>query len=331
MSDLTAAAAALGVPEAIVRRSAEARAKATGASVDEVLAAWAGGTEPVSRRAEPEVGSPKTEVEVPAEESRRAEPEVGTPKTETESPEPVRSAVVGPPPPPAEVSPKEAIRYPVVVTVPTAGLSERTAGVMPWWLAAFLVIIPLFGLLQLSGAADNECGLGGELLPDRVTGELRNCDGSQFEGRGPAGASTDFLAIGAGLFTGGPACAGCHGAAGEGGTGPALTGVLATFSSCLDHIEWVTKGTTGFQSEGRTTYGDLGTRVGSGAVPMPSFGSQLSPEQLAAVVTFERVRLGGAPLEETLEACGLVAPEPAPGEDGAEAPAEDTGTTTTAP
>ena len=44
MSDLsTAAAAALGIPEAIVMRSAAARATETGMSVDEVLAAWAGG------------------------------------------------------------------------------------------------------------------------------------------------------------------------------------------------------------------------------------------------------------------------------------------------
>ena len=43
MSDLAAASAAMGVPEALVKRSAEARAKATGASVDEILAAWAGG------------------------------------------------------------------------------------------------------------------------------------------------------------------------------------------------------------------------------------------------------------------------------------------------
>src|SRR5688572_23349678 len=43
MSDVAAAAAAMGVPEALVKRSAEARAKATGASVDEILAAWAGG------------------------------------------------------------------------------------------------------------------------------------------------------------------------------------------------------------------------------------------------------------------------------------------------
>ncbi len=44
MSELLASAAqALKAPESIVQRSAEARAKATGASVDDVLSAWAGG------------------------------------------------------------------------------------------------------------------------------------------------------------------------------------------------------------------------------------------------------------------------------------------------
>jgi hypothetical protein len=44
MSELLAqAAAALNAPEAIVKRSAEARAKAGGVSTDEVLAAWVGG------------------------------------------------------------------------------------------------------------------------------------------------------------------------------------------------------------------------------------------------------------------------------------------------
>ena len=46
MSELSsAAAAALGIPEAIVERSAAARAEETGMTVDEVLAAWAGGGE----------------------------------------------------------------------------------------------------------------------------------------------------------------------------------------------------------------------------------------------------------------------------------------------
>jgi len=43
MSDLSAAAAAMGIPESLVQRSAEAKAAETGSTVDEILAAWAGG------------------------------------------------------------------------------------------------------------------------------------------------------------------------------------------------------------------------------------------------------------------------------------------------
>ena len=44
MSDqLDSAAAALGVPASLAQRSAAARAAETGANVDDILAAWAGG------------------------------------------------------------------------------------------------------------------------------------------------------------------------------------------------------------------------------------------------------------------------------------------------
>jgi hypothetical protein len=67
MSDLSAAADALGVPESIVQRSAAARAAETGMTVDEVLAAWAGGgAAPVSAptpapAAEPAIAAPEEE------------------------------------------------------------------------------------------------------------------------------------------------------------------------------------------------------------------------------------------------------------------------------
>ncbi len=58
MSDFLAPAAqALNAPETIVLRSAEAKAKATGASVDDVLAAWAGGGS-VAAAAPPPAGAP---------------------------------------------------------------------------------------------------------------------------------------------------------------------------------------------------------------------------------------------------------------------------------
>ncbi|HKX75522.1 MAG TPA: cytochrome c [Acidimicrobiia bacterium] len=331
MSDLSAAAAALGVPEAIVKRSAEARAKATGATVDEVLTAWAGGapapaaqeptTEPAAPPPPPEE---RPETPEPAEEAPAASAAVTTSESHVARP----TSHVSEAPPPREVSPKEAVRYPVVVAFPTAGLKERTRSTVPWWLAATFIIVPLFGLLQLAGAATNECGVGTELLPDRVTGELRNCDGTEFEGRGPAGGGTDFLGVGGGLYAASPgACQGCHGAEGQGGVGPAMSNVVATFSSCLDHIEWVEKGTQGFQAEGRTGYGDGNKPFGS--VIMPAFGSTLSPEQLAAVVAFERVRFGGQPRDEALVDCGLAEVPAEEGEGAAEPGAEGETTTTT--
>ncbi len=67
MSDLAAAASALGAPEAIVRRSAEARAKASGASVDDILAAWAGGTSaPVGAPPVPAAAIPDSAETAPA-------------------------------------------------------------------------------------------------------------------------------------------------------------------------------------------------------------------------------------------------------------------------
>jgi hypothetical protein len=61
---LAAAAAALSAPEAIVRRSAEARAKASGVTTDEILSAWAGGAPaPVSTPA----SAPSPAATAPAE------------------------------------------------------------------------------------------------------------------------------------------------------------------------------------------------------------------------------------------------------------------------
>ncbi|MFQ5522925.1 MAG: cbb3-type cytochrome c oxidase subunit II [Acidimicrobiia bacterium] len=90
MSDLlSAAAAALGLPEPLVQRSAEARAAAGGASVDEILAAWAGGeTAPAPPSPGPTTPAP-TEAEPP-------------PSAEPAAPEPAPS------PPPPQIPPAPA-------------------------------------------------------------------------------------------------------------------------------------------------------------------------------------------------------------------------------
>jgi hypothetical protein len=342
MSDLGAAAAALGVPEAIVQRSAAARAAETGMSVDEVLAAWAGGGSvaggPPAAEAEPgEPEAPAEEAPAPEEQVAAAAPEAPAPA----EPAAVPAAAAGPvtrAPVPAEVTAAEAASLPEVITVPTAGIRERTNLAIPRWMAALILIIPAFALFALGGSATGECGDSTELNTDVITGEVVNCDGTEFTGSGIGGGGADFIAMGEELYNGAPSCDGCHGAQGGGsGAIPPLTGVTTTFGACADHIEWVTLGSAGFQAEGRNTYGDTNQSVDGG---MPTFGDSLSAEQIAAVASFERVRFGGANPEETLADCGLAEPEgeeaPAeggttvPGEEGEEAPTDGATTTTVA-
>ncbi|HEY5889070.1 MAG TPA: c-type cytochrome [Acidimicrobiia bacterium] len=349
MSDLAAAAAALGIPETLAQRSAEARAQETGSTVEEVLAAWAGGgpapgvaaavptavesaddPDPTGEPT-PGVEAPEVTIEIPAAKVAMPAPASAGPVT--------RSAV------PAEVTMAEAANIPVVVTVPTTGIMERTSFAVPRWLAFLFFLVPAVALFALGGAATGDCGSATELQTDVVTGAIVNCDGTPFEGSSVGGGTTDFIALGQSIYDGQalPAvnCASCHGAGGGGGVGPALNGVITTFGSCADQEEWVSLGSAGFKAAGMNTYGDSGKPVTQG---MPGFSASLSAEQIAAVTSFERVRFGGGDPEAVLTDCGLVEapPEEGQGTEGGtpgegEAPAESgTGTetettTTTAP
>ncbi len=338
MSDLSAAAEAVGAPEAMVQRSAEARAQADGTSVEEVLAAWAGGgtaagAAPPTEEA-PEAPTEET-AETPAEEAPEEAPAEQPDAAPSEAPAPAAAepaaAAIAPraaPPAPETVTPDEAANYPVVITVPTAGIKERTNYAVPTWLVALFMLVPLFGLLGLAGGAETVCNEATELQMDRQTGNLVNCDGTAFEGREAAGGGADFIAIGEGIY---PECASCHGPNGEGGVGPALAPVTGTFGSCTDHIAWVAAGTSGFQAQGLGTYGDSGKPVGGGG-NMPGFEGTLDAEQMASVVAFERVRFGGENPEAALVACGLAEEETTEGgEEGAEeAEGGDGATVTTA-
>ncbi len=325
MSDLAAAAAALGIPELLVQRSAEARAAETGASVDDILAAWAGGesgpssaapaertqpeeTETTTEDAEEEPAAPEVTIEIPDEAPAEGVPAAAVATTTTRAPGPT------------EVTAAEAANLPVVITVPTSGIKERTNFAVPKWLAVIFVIAPLLALFALGSSATGECGAATELGTNVMTGEIVNCDGSEFTGSAVGGGGTDFIALGEAIYQGGEVsgvnCAGCHGAGGGGGAGPALNAVLTVFGSCADHVEWVALGTAGLQAAGRSTYGDTNKPLGGFGAPMPGFGSSLSEEQIAAVSAFERVRFGGQDPEAALSDCGLVE-EPAEGEEGA--------------
>lgn len=132
MSELLAqAAAALNAPEAIVKRSAEARARAGGLSTDEVLAAWAGGG---SVAASPAAAAP-------------AAPAIAEAPSPPASPAPAAAATT--PTPVVEASPAAAVAIaePLVVEQvevhePVAlGQRVRTAGRIGAWTGSLLGVI----------------------------------------------------------------------------------------------------------------------------------------------------------------------------------------------
>ena len=297
MSDLVnKVAEILNAPVDLVQRSAEARAAASGVSVDDVLSSWAGG-ESVAASAPKE--------EAPIEEA---------PKEEAVVEETVEEEA------PIEEAPKEEAVVATAVTRQvtksisfaneTMGIKINSENLLPKWLNFSFIIIPLFILIGLiSSSNTQECGERGMLNVDRKSQEAVNCDGSPYEGRGVAATNTvNYIALGQEVYAGAAACAGCHGGGGGGGVGPAFTGgaLYTTFPTCADHTKWIQLGSAGWQAEVGPTYGAEDT-VSIGG--MPGFQGKLTEDELYAVVVFERVVFGGGNTEEVLSDCGLLETE----------------------
>ena len=297
MSDLVnKVAEILNAPVDLVQRSAEARAAASGVSVDDVLSSWAGG-ESVAASAPKE--------EAPVEEA---------PKEEAVVEETVQEEA------PVEEAPKEEAVVATAVTRQvtksisfaneTMGIKINSENLLPKWLNFSFIIIPLFILIGLiSSSNTQECGERGMLNVDRKSQEAVNCDGSPYEGRGVAATNTiNYIALGQEVYAGAAACAGCHGGGGGGGVGPAFTGgaLYTTFPTCADHTKWIQLGSAGWQAEVGPTYGAEDT-VSIGG--MPGFQGKLTEDELYAVVVFERVVFGGGNTEEVLSDCGLLETE----------------------
>ncbi|MGH8928052.1 MAG: cbb3-type cytochrome c oxidase subunit II [Acidimicrobiia bacterium] len=140
MSDLAAAAAAMGVPESIVQRSAEARAKATGASVDEILAAWAGGA------AVPAASAPSPQPQVSSQTSEQpSSDDAPAPEADTE-PVTVAADVGTLIPGPSSHAPSPPSAPPVLVG-PRQGMGSLVFGsigllVLSMLLSVFLPSVP---------------------------------------------------------------------------------------------------------------------------------------------------------------------------------------------
>jgi mono/diheme cytochrome c family protein len=81
-------------------------------------------------------------------------------------------------------------------------------------------------------------------------------------------------------------CAACHSADGSGGVGPELKTVTETWPDFRDHLVWVRLGSTGWPA---TQYGANDKHKNGGMPPHPD----LTDQQLAQVVLYERVTFGG--------------------------------------
>ena len=296
MSDLVnKVAEILNAPVDLVQRSAEARAAASGVSVDDVLSSWAGG-ESVAASA-PKEEAPVEEAAEEVVEEVAAE-EVVEEVVEEKSEAPVAAAVT------------RQVTKTVSFANETMGIKINSENLLPKWLNFSFIIIPLFILIGLiSSSNTQDCGERGMLNVDRKSQEAVNCDGSPYEGRGVAATNTvNYIALGQEVYAGAAACAGCHGGGGGGGVGPAFTGgaLYTTFPSCADHTKWIQLGSAGWQAEVGPTYGAEDT-VSIGG--MPGFQGKLTEDELYAVVVFERVVFGGGNTEEVLSDCGLLETE----------------------
>ena len=287
MSDLVnKVAEILNAPVDLVQRSAEARAAASGVSVDDVLSSWAGG-ESVAASA-PKEEAPVVE-EAPVEEVVEEAP------VEEENMVSASSPVT------------RQVTKSLSFANETMGIKLNSENLLPKWLNFSFIIIPLFILVGLiSSSNTQDCGERGMLNVDRKSQEAVNCDGSPYEGRGVAATNTvNYIAIGQEVYAGAAACAGCHGGGGGGGVGPAFIGgaLYTTFPTCADHTKWIQLGSAGWQAEVGPTYGAEET-VSIGG--MPGFQGKLTEDELYAVVVFERVVFGGGNTEEVLRDCGLL-------------------------
>ena len=297
---LSKVAELLNAPESLVQRSAEARAEASGRTVDEVLQSWAGGESVASIEKPVEEAPPAEEPTPPVEEKVELE----QPKEDTA--EIVKEDTQNVP----EISSKENVKkviHKVSFANKTLNIKVNTETSLPRWLNFSFVLIPLFIVIGIvNTSSTQECGENGILDVDRKTQLTVNCDGSAFEGKGVGSASSiNYIALGQQVYSGAAACAGCHGVNGGGGVGPAFTGgeLYTTFPTCSDHALWIELGSAGWQAEVGPAYG-AENKVSIGG--MPGFTGKLTEDEIYAVVVFERVVFGGGNTDEVLEDCGLL-------------------------
>lgn len=167
------------------------------------------------------------------------------------------------------------------------GIKEVVTSGAPKWLVLAFVALPVIAMVYLGQFSSGvRCGQAGKLnVNDK--GELVACDGSALPAPGQDSASKS--PDGKEIFA--KQCSACHGPAGDGGVGLPLskaknTTLLADFPEAAAQVDFVTKGNAAFPD-------GWGANKNPARGSMPSFGKILSPEELDAVVKYERSLAGG--------------------------------------
>jgi len=169
MSDLAAAAAALGLPESLVQRSAEARAAETGAAVDDILSQWAGGEAAPAAAPAEDASAASSDAEGESEEEAPAlEPETtATPEVVIEVPD------KAPTPPPAQ--PAGPYKPPVLV-----GTRDNPMALLAGVVGLFFIVV-MIGLVgpsiptETPGARTSDIGFSSSALDGRDVYMVAGC------------------------------------------------------------------------------------------------------------------------------------------------------------
>lgn len=172
------------------------------------------------------------------------------------------SSSVATAPAPTAPEPAAAATATSVITepVPEIPVQSGPRSGIPWWMMPVLLILPFWAIIYM-----------GAFAAPKAAG-------------GPRTGQQIYVSAG---------CGSCHGPTGGGGVGPKLAGGEAklTFPNEDDHIAWVSEGSAPARGK---SYGDPNRPGGprpAASGGMPAFKGQLAPEEIKAVVEYERDRL----------------------------------------
>lgn len=257
------------IPEYLLKRSQEAKAKAKG--------------EAAPGDAEPPADEPAAAAEpAPAAEEKAPEPAAPEPAAPAaaEPAQPAQESVALAPAaaaPPAVAAAAEPPKvYAGVAAVGHAPRLPRLQGAGLALPAYVLIPILAIGLL---------------LSVVRISNEQSEAAGPSL----PGGA--EYAAQ----------CAACHGPDGGGGVGPALKDTHTVFPDPKEQFAWVKEvANTHSGPYGAENKGNAGKGSVPGA--MPKFGGSLSDDQIWDVVIFERATFGGEDQAVSMAAAGRAAP-----------------------